>query len=46
MGINWLLDDLGGVRLEGEQYGFQVLVVRPHDTEWVAEVLATFGALA
>ncbi|MBC8085005.1 MAG: hypothetical protein H7Z21_17550 [Hymenobacter sp.] len=39
-GITLLLDDSEGVRLEGKQHGFQVEVVQPQDTDWVARVLA------
>ncbi|UOQ65311.1 hypothetical protein [Hymenobacter volaticus] len=44
-GIDWLLDDSEGVRLEGERHQFRVLVIQPHDKEWVSQVLATFDTL-
>jgi len=37
-GIDLLVDDSEGVRLEGERHGFRVLVVQPEDSEWVAAV--------
>lgn len=39
-GIDLLIDDAPGVGLEGERYGFEVLVISPTDTEWVASVKA------
>ena len=44
-GIDLLLDDSEGVRLEGERYGFQVLVVRPDDAQWAEKVRATVKSL-
>ena len=40
-GIDLHIDDSEGVRLEGEQYGFDVLVVAPDDREWVQKVTET-----
>lgn len=37
-GIDLLIDDSEGVRLEGERLGFRVLVVSPEDANWVAKV--------
>ncbi|WP_211339455.1 hypothetical protein [Hymenobacter perfusus] len=42
-GINLLVDDSEGVRLEGERYGFRVLVAPPEDAEWVAAVRRAVG---
>ena len=39
-GIDLLIDDSEGVRLEGERYGFNVLVVSSLDAEWAAKVRA------
>lgn len=39
-GIDLLVDDAPGVGLEGARYGFEVLVISPEDTEWVAGVKA------
>jgi hypothetical protein len=39
-GIDLLIDDAPGVGLEGERYGFEVLVISPDDAEWVAKVKA------
>jgi len=37
-GINLHIDDSEGVKREGEQYGFAVLVIAPDDTEWTQRV--------
>jgi len=42
-GIDLLIDDAEGVRLEGERYGFRVLVVRPEDGKWVEKVKVAVG---
>ena len=34
-----LVDDLPGVVLEGQRYGFRVIQVSPKDEEWVETVL-------
>ncbi|HET9502990.1 MAG TPA: hypothetical protein VFO93_05590 [Hymenobacter sp.] len=39
-GVDLLIDDSEGVRIEGERHGFEVLVVSPTDTDWVARVQA------
>lgn len=39
-GIDLLVDDAPGVGLEGARYGFEVLIISPEDTEWVARVKA------
>lgn len=44
-GIDLHVDDSEGVRLEGERYGFRVLVVSPEDTAWVQKVIATVEGL-
>jgi hypothetical protein len=38
-GIDLHVDDSDGVRMEGEQHGFQVVVVTPDDRDWTAKVL-------
>ena len=38
-GIDLHVDDSEGVRMEGEQHGFQVVVVTPDDRDWTAKVL-------
>jgi len=38
-GIDLHVDDSDGVRIEGEEYGFSVVVVSPHDKDWAAKVL-------
>jgi hypothetical protein len=39
-GIDLHVDDSEGVALEGERYGFSVVVVSPGDLDWTARVLA------
>jgi hypothetical protein len=39
-GINLHVDDSDGVRLEGLQHGFAVVVVDPGDVNWTETVLA------
>lgn len=39
-GIDVLVDDSEGVRIEGERHGFRVLVVAPEDEQWAAKVRA------
>lgn len=44
-GIDLLVDDAEGVRLEGERYGFWVLVVKPEDEQWVEKVKTAMRTL-
>lgn len=37
-GIDLLIDDSEGVRIEGERHGFRVLVVAPEDIQWINKV--------
>ena len=39
-GIDLLIDDLEGVRIEGERHGFRVQVVAPEDAQWMEKVRA------
>lgn len=39
-GIDLHVDDLEGVRVEGEIHGFRVLVIRPDDEAWTEKVWA------
>jgi hypothetical protein len=39
-GIDLLIDDLEGVRCEGDRFGFRVLCVAPDDELWAEKVLA------
>lgn len=39
-GIDLHVDDLEGVRWEGDRLGFEVLVIAPDDPDWAARVLA------
>jgi hypothetical protein len=43
-GIDLLLDDSEGVRLEGQRYGFEVLVIDPTDADWTAKVRTVIAA--
>lgn len=38
-GIDLHVDDSEGVRMEGEELGFRVIVVHPEDGQWVSRVL-------
>lgn len=37
--IDLNVDDSEGVRMEGDQHGFRVVVVRPEDRDWTEKVL-------
>jgi hypothetical protein len=39
-GVDLLVDDSEGVRLEGQRYRFRVLWVHPRDADWAAKVRA------
>jgi hypothetical protein len=39
-GIDLHVDDSAGVRIEGEQHGFHVVVVEPNDESWANLVLS------
>ena len=45
-GIDLHIDDSEGVRIEGEQYHFNTLIVRPDDTGWVEKVINAVGQLS
>jgi len=38
-GIDLHVDDSEGVRMEGEEHGFKVVIIRPHDGDWTRKVL-------
>jgi hypothetical protein len=38
-GIDLHVDDSEGVRMEGDQHGFRVVVVQPEDRDWTEKVL-------
>jgi hypothetical protein len=38
-GIDWHVDDSEGVKIEGERWGFRVMVVDENDEDWVSKVL-------
>jgi len=44
-GIDVLVDDLPGVLLEGQRYGFRVIQVSLNDEQWVETVLAELERL-
>jgi hypothetical protein len=39
-GIDLLIDDSKGVWMEGQQFGFRVVHVRPDDPDWVQAIVA------
>jgi hypothetical protein len=43
-GIDLLIDDSEGVRIEGERHGFRVLVVAPEDERWPEQVRAALDS--
>ncbi|MFD2721601.1 hypothetical protein ACFST9_22995 [Hymenobacter monticola] len=43
-GIDLLIDDSEGVRLEGERHGFRVLVVAPTDEQWTEKVQSALNS--
>ena len=43
-GIDLLIDDSEGVRIEGERHGFRVLVVKPEDEQWTEKVRAALDS--
>lgn len=44
-GIDLHVDDSPGVALEGERFGFNLLVVQPDDADWAAKVLECVESL-
>ena len=44
-GIDLLVDDSEGVRMEGERHGFHVLVVAPEDVQWAEKVRAALESV-
>ena len=42
-GIDLHVDDSEGVRMEGDEHGFRVVVVRPDDENWIQRVLDAVG---
>ncbi|WP_022822494.1 hypothetical protein [Hymenobacter norwichensis] len=44
-GIDLLIDDSEGVRLEGEKFNFKTVVIQPQNTEWALKVIATLQEL-
>jgi hypothetical protein len=44
-GIDLHVDDSDGVRMEGDQHGFSVVVVRPDDRDWTEKVLAAVASM-
>ena len=37
--IDFHVDDLPGVAVEGQRHGFEVLVIDPHDQDWTRHIL-------
>ena len=44
-GINLLIDDSAGVRIEWARHGFRVLVVAPEDVRWAEKARAALESL-
>lgn len=44
-GVALHVDDSDGVRMEGERFGFSVVVLSPTDTDWTSKVQAAAGRL-
>jgi len=44
-GIDLHVDDSDGVRMEGDQHGFHVVVVTPDEQDWADKVLQAVGVL-
>lgn len=44
-GIDLLIDDSEGVRIEGERHGFRVLVVAPEDKLWAEKVRVALNSV-
>ena len=42
-GIDLHVDDSEGVRMEAEEHGFRVVIVRPDDNHWAQKVLDALG---
>jgi hypothetical protein len=42
--IDLHIDDSIGVKMEGDRYGFRVLVIEPNDLAWVDKVIKTVNA--
>jgi len=44
-GIDLHIDDSEGVKMEGDEHGFRVLVIHPHDEHWTEKVLDAVATL-
>jgi hypothetical protein len=44
-GIDLHVDDSEGVRMEGEQHGFRVVIVSPTDPDWARHILSAVDAI-
>jgi hypothetical protein len=44
-GIDLLIDDSEGVRIESERHGFRMLVVAPDDVQWTEKVRAALESI-
>jgi hypothetical protein len=44
-GIDLHVDDSEGVKMEGDELGFRVLVIHPHDERWMEKVLDAVATL-
>ena len=45
-GIDLLVDDSEGVRIEAQRHGFEVLIVSPTDAQWAANLIALLATKA
>jgi hypothetical protein len=45
-GIDLHVDDSEGVRMEGDDHGFRVVVVQPEDRDWIEKVLNAAAQLS
>lgn len=44
-GIDLHIDDSEGVKMEGDEHGFRVVVIHPHDEHWTEKVLDAVATL-
>jgi hypothetical protein len=44
-GLDLIIDDSQGVKIESEKYNFQAIVLHPKDTNWVANLKSQFLTL-
>ena len=37
-GIDWLIDDSDGIKMEGEMFDYKVMIIRPEDLDWTKKI--------